>query len=305
MDKVADMIRKFNFRIAHYLNVRTGKLLHAYGQKEQELKNKEWEKLFRDQSSFVYELDEKVKMKLQKNSVLDRWIYEDGFEKDETTFLKRVLKNGDIFIDAGSNVGYFSLQASSIVGKDGKIVCFEPSPVTYQRLMENIGVNGFKNIIAVNKGLSDKEGKLNLNISENGFDAWNTFAAVKDEKFQSFVAVEMSTLDKELEDLDKNKISLIKIDVEGWEKFVLLGGKNLFRNYSPAIMIEFTEANTYAAGYFVQENYDILADWGYQWFKFENGELIAEERKLHYPYDNLIATKDVAQLRARLLLPKQ
>ena len=275
-------------------------MIKEYEKKNQEAKDREWMQLFRKGGEFVFSLSSSVKIKMHPESVLDRWIYNDGFEKDEAFFLNRVLRKGDVFVDAGCNVGYFSLQASEAVGNEGQVICFEPSPVTYKRLLENININGFKNINAINKGLSDKEGTMSLNISESGYDAWNTFAKVADGKFQSTVSVEVTTLDKSLEQLDKKRISLIKIDVEGWEKFVLLGGRDLFTSYNPTVMIEFTEENTYNAGYFVQELYDILAGWGYQWFKFVEGNLIAEDRKLHYPYDNLIATKDPASLRSRL-----
>ena len=300
MSKLSNFVNKINFRLASFVNIRTGRMLDAHEKRISREKDLAWGNLFKEQPEFLYALDGDVKIKMHRESILDRWIYNDGFEKDEAFFLNRLLKKGDTFVDVGSNVGYFTLQASKAVGNEGNVVCFEPSPVTYKRLLENIALNGFKNITAVNKGLSDKEGKMSLNISESGYDAWNTFAAVSDNKFHSTVSVEVSTLDKELSNFDKGKISLVKIDVEGWEKFALLGSKDFFTTYSPVLMIEFTEENTYAAGYFVQEIYDILAGWGYQWFRFENKTLTPEPRRLHYPYDNLIATKDIELLRSKL-----
>ena len=299
MNKSIGFIDKFRLRVARYINGRTGKLINELTKKEEQSQDRSWSDLFIDKKSIVHLLEDNVKVNLYKDSILARWMY-NGFEQDEAVFLKSVLRKGDIFVDAGCNIGYFSLQAAHFVGEEGKVVCFEPSPVTYKRLTENILLNGFKNISAVNKGLSDQEGEMQLNISESGYDAWNTFAKATDNKFQSTVAVNVSTLDKELVNFDKSRISLVKIDVEGWEKFVLLGAKDFFTGYSPAVMVEFTEANTYAAGYFVQEVYDIMAGWGYQWFRFVKGELVPEERKLHYPYDNLIATKDIGSLRSRL-----
>ena len=110
----------------------------------------------------------------------------------------------------------------------------------------------------------------------------------------------VSTLDFELKGIEKDKISLIKIDVEGWEKFVLCGASHLLTNYSPVIIVEFTETNTFAAGYFVQDIYDLMERFGYEWFRYKEGKLIKESKQLHYPYDNLIATKNVVNLRNRL-----
>jgi FkbM family methyltransferase len=290
---------KLKSRVIGAISFRLNKLAGRYAQKVNKLKEKEWDNIFNGKKFIVHDIDDNVKMKLYKDSVLSKWIY-DGFEKDEALFVKQVLKKGDVFIDVGCNVGFFSLPASALVGETGKVICFEPSPDTFLKLEDNININHYQNIIAVNKGLSGAKGKMDLNVSQNGFDAWNSFARSEADKLQAKVSVEVSTLDDELSDVDKNKISLIKIDVEGWEKFVLLGGEKFFTQYSPAVLIEFTEDNTYAAGYFVQEIYDIFTNWGYKWFRYANGELIPEPKKLHYPYENLIAAKDIEALRLRI-----
>ena len=56
-------------------------------------------------------------------------------------------------------------------------------------------------------------------------------------------------------------------------------------------MIEFTEENTFNAGYPVYEIYDIMKDYGYVWYTIKDGELVLEPKKLRYPYNNLIAIK--------------
>jgi len=65
-------------------------------------------------------------------------------------------------------------------------------------------------------------------------------------------------------------------------------------------MIEFTESNTFAAGYFVQELYDILIDWGYKWYRLEGQGFKPETKRIHYPYDNLIAIKDMDKAMRRM-----
>lgn len=190
--------------------------------------------------------------------------------------------------------------ASKKVGNEGHVVAFEPSPKTFIRLKENISINSIGNIKAMNLGLSDKEDFLHLNISENGYDAWNSFADAEDDKFQNKVKVKVSALDTLLEENGIDDINLIKLDVEGWEKYVLYGGEKFFQRKSPVIMVEFTEANTFAAGYHVQELFDIMQGWGYQWYRYINHELVPEIKKLHYPYDNLFAIKDLNKVKARL-----
>ena len=96
------------------------------------------------------------------------------------------------------------------------------------------------------------------------------------------ISLPLFTLDIELKNVDKNKIKLIKIDVEGWEKFVLNGAEDFFVNYKPIVMIEFTEENTFNAGYPVYDIYDKMLSYGYVWYRIVEGQLINEEKKIHY-----------------------
>jgi FkbM family methyltransferase len=253
--------------------------------------NESWNKLFINKEFFEFNLNNKVKINLYKDSILSRLIY-DGFEKEETDYLSDVLNEGDVFVDIGANVGLFSLLASKIVGGEGKVLCFEPTPVTFSRLIENVKLNDFKNIHIKNLGLSDKQGKLNFYVSNNGHDAWNSFAPSQDNKLESSIEVPVSTMDIEFKDIDKSKIKLVKIDVEGWEKFVLYGGKDFLVNYNPTVMVEFTEENTFNAGYPVHDIYDIMQNYGYVWYTLANGKLVKETKKMYYPYNNLIAVKN-------------
>lgn len=252
--------------------------------------NEYWNGLFNGNIFFEYNLNNDVKINLYKDSILSRLIY-DGFEKEETDFIEKILKEGDVFVDIGTNIGLFSLLAAKIVGTEGKVLCFEPAPSTFYRLKENVTLNNFKNIHIKNIGLSDEPGELTFYVSNNGYDAWNSFAPSQDNKLESSIQVPVSTLDFELKDINKSKIKLVKIDVEGWEKFVLNGGKEFFIEFSPIVMVEFTESNTFNAGYSVHEIYDIMQDFGYVWYTVKNKTLILETKKLYYPYNNLIAIK--------------
>lgn len=250
-----------------------------------------WNNLFNNEKYFKYNLDKDIQINLYKDSILSRLIYE-GFEKEETDFLQIFLNEGDTFIDIGANVGLFTLLAAKKVGSKGSVICFEPAPITFERLTENVELNNFRNIDFRNIGLSDEIGELTFHISDNGFDAWNSFAKSTDNNLAKSIIVPTSTLNFELKNVDKSKIKLIKIDVEGWEKFVLRGGRDLFIEFNPAVMVEFTEVNTFNAGYPVYEIYDLMESFGYSWYIIKDGNLVKEAKKIHYPYNNLIAMKN-------------
>ena len=254
------------------------------------IRNESWNQLFNGKESFTFSLNKDIKINLYKDSVLSKLIF-DGFETAETEFICSVLQEGDIFVDVGANIGLFSLIASKFVGPEGLVICFEPSPTTFDRLVENVNQNCLENIDLRNIGLSNSSGELTFYISENGYDAWNSFAPGQDNKLQRSIQVPVSTLDKELSGIDKSRVKVIKIDVEGWEKFVLYGGQAFLKEYSPIVIVEFTEENTFNAGYPVYDLYDIMENYGYSWHIIKNGRLIKEKKKLHYPYINLVAIK--------------
>lgn len=271
-----------------------GKLLLSYAQKlefrKTELELMTWNKKFIDKPFFTHTLKEGLKINLYKDSILSKVIY-DGFEQQELDFMKKTLKAGDIFLDIGSNIGLFSLIASGIIKDEGKIIAFEPFPLIRKRFEENVTLNGFKNIEIRELGLSNTTGNLDFFISENGHDAWNSLANSQDSKLSKKIVITVSTLDKELENIQKEKIKLVKVDVEGWEKFTLLGGSSFFENFSPIVMIEFTEDNTKNAGYNIMELFGIMKNMGYQWFELENNVLIPHKIRSSYPYCNLFAVK--------------
>lgn len=285
------MFRNFLYFLAGKISRITKNYLKEENLRRAQGETRKWEKRFKEKESFQFSLSSNVKIQLYKDSVLSRHIF-NGFEQQEINYLTSVLKKGDIFIDIGSNIGLFSLLASEIVGDTGMILSYEPSPSTFLRLKENIEINHFKNIEARNLGVSNQSGELMLHISQNGHDAWNSFAPSEDNKLEKVVMVPVTTLDKELENINKSQIKAVKIDVEGWEKYVLLGGKRFFKEYQPIVMVEFTEQNTFNAGYSIHEIYDLLELWGYQWFCFIDGELIPERKRIHYPYNNLVAIKN-------------
>ena len=283
------------------LHSRTGNYLRKREARQQEKRNLEYDQKYSEANPIQYRLGE-IKINLYKESKLSRMIY-DGFEQDEIDFVKTILRSGDVVIDIGANIGLFTLIAAKAVGNTGKLISFEPDPSTYRRLIENCSLNDLSNVDARNTGLSSAPGCLTFYQSQNGWDAWNSFVASDEFTDRKEIKIDVSTLDIELQSLDLATIIFVKIDVEGWEKYVLEGGRNLLQNYSPIVLMEFTDNNTFAAGYHVHELYDTMVDFGYSWFRIHNGALEREQKKLYYPYDNLVAVKDLKDSRLADLIP--
>jgi FkbM family methyltransferase len=256
---------------------------------------KNWLEIFKDKDFINHRLSDQLVIRLFGDSVLSKLIFDD-FETDEIRFLNEFLSEGDIFLDIGANIGLFSLYASKKVGGTGIVYAFEPATITYGRLVENIRINGIGNIQPIQIGLSDKEEILELNVSTDGHEAWNTFVSTEDTKFSIREKVQVKSLDHFLieQGIELKRISLIKLDVEGFEINVLKGSINLLETPdAPVFMVEFTDENAINAGNCCHELYKYLLPYGYVWYTFDpvSRKLNKESIRLSYPYNNLIAVK--------------
>lgn len=244
----------------------------------------------------VYSFANGVQMMLYKDNKLSFEIFH-GFELDEIDFVNRFLKKGDTFVDIGTNVGLFSLHASAMVGKSGKVISFEPSSATVQRLQENIALNRCNNVEIVPKGLSYESGVLELVVAGNGYDAFNSFAIPSMGAITAREKVEVTTMDEfmKLKGINPKEVKLIKIDVEGWELQVLKGGIAFFGHVdAPVLLVEFTENNAKNAGTSCIELSQFLQTLGYTLYVYDSKlkKLTSEPFGKTYDYKNLIASKN-------------
>jgi len=151
-------------------------------------------------------------------------------EYADMMFLLHFLRKEDTFADIGANIGSYTILASGHVG--AKTFCFEPIPATFSRLMGNIVLNKMENkTITFNIALGSKKGNIKFTKS---FDTTNHVAA---ENEIDVLVVPVATLDSVLE--NQQIPSLLKIDVEGFEAEVIMGGGEVLKNNAlKAILIE-------------------------------------------------------------------
>lgn len=282
-----------------------GTFISALRHQPEKYLRKRWEKFLNgNKESVVFILKGGIKIKLYKDSQLSQYIFQKRYEKEEILFISEYLKKDDYFIDIGTNIGLFSLIGSKKVKQNGKIFSYEPTLKNFERLQENIKLNKIKNIETIKKAVSDENGFLDINVSLEGYDAWNSFAKPFWWKNYTTERVETIILDDIFgQNIDCKKVKLIKIDVEGWELFVIKGGeKYLSLKDAPTLIIEFVEENTRNAGYGTKEVYKLLIKYGYELYRLEGRKIILEEQREFYINENLIATKNLEQL--VLNLPK-
>jgi FkbM family methyltransferase len=96
-------------------------------------------------------------------------------EIGEQEFCRSVLERGMVAIDVGANIGQFTLLFGRLVGDAGRVIAFEPSSVTFERLKYHVNINQLTNIeLERLAAYCVHNTTINLNIYPDGYSAWNT-----------------------------------------------------------------------------------------------------------------------------------
>ena len=199
---------------------------------------------------------------------------------EESIFLIHYLTDKDLFIDVGSNHGHYTMISSGICYS--KSISIEPVKKTFDRLKMNIELNKLRNVKLYNVGISDSEGELF--ISNNMGSMNRIINKISDDNCE---LIQVTTLDKLL--ISEKNISLIKIDVEGYEKQVLLGCKETLKNPNlNVIIIELNDSNQ-QYDYNENETISILKENGFSPYKYiyPDNLLVPLEKKNFDSYNTI------------------
>jgi FkbM family methyltransferase len=176
----------------------------------------------------------------------------------EKSVLAPFLKRGSVALDVGANLGLMTGVLSHLVGPDGHVHSFEPSPTTHRKLAALVAENKLLNVTTHNLGCSDEEGQLHLNLTENsGYSSLRSANEIGS-GVKEIQVVQVVTLDDYLA-VRLKRLDLIKIDTEGFEDRVLSGARHLLRRFRPVVYIElaseFRDSSERAVTLLRQEGY--------------------------------------------------
>ena len=170
----------------------------------------------------------------------------------EDQILKKILSdrsNETLCIwDIGAHIGYHSLLFASITGPKSKIISFEPNPNNVTWFKSNISLNPTYSpqISVYDKAISDKLEDIDFNIG-NKYDATSSGGYISDvtpplpdESYKNFSKISLKTtsIDNLIYSENFQKPDILKIDVEGAELKVLIGGIRTIRECQPELIIE-------------------------------------------------------------------
>ena len=198
-------------------------------------------------------------------------------------FFKKFIKQGDLVIDIGANIGDTTVPMALAAGSSGITLGFDPNPYVYKILEINASLNKEKqNIIPLLNAISVKDEDFYYVSSEASFSN-GAISPTKESKHGKFVYPNKIKGINLLQFLEKNYMdklnvfSFIKIDTEGYDKEIIKSIHDLIEKYKPTIVAESFGDSTNEEKI---ELYDVIAKHGYEIFYFEDFDIYAKIIKL-------------------------
>ncbi len=216
------------------------------------------------------------------------WI--DPHEYDHSlALIQAYLKTGDRVVDVGANIGQTVMAAAVQVGRSGHVIGIEPHPRTFRFLQENITLNGVANVELLNAAAGASPGRASF--SDDRRDDMNRIDGG---------ALEVPVC--RLDDIapDGESVALLKVDVEGYEKFVFDGATALLQR-TQCVLFEVSDLHFGRFGYTIRDLLLLLEGAGFHLFRPDppTGFVSITSAFTTNACENLIAVRDVADFTRR------
>jgi len=175
------------------------------------------------------------------------------YEFAVSSLVRAYLRNADVFVDVGANIGYYSVIAAAMVGRSGRVYAFEPSPRIRVRLERNVALNAMEQIEVRSEAVCARVGSVRLIEPE---ETGNDGLAYVDASGGSLgIEVQAVRLDA-LAEFSERSPTLIKVDVEGGEPDVFRGASGILERVdAPTILFESFE---------IARDAELLRQYGYE-----------------------------------------
>ncbi|HDG98741.1 MAG TPA: FkbM family methyltransferase [Desulfobacterales bacterium] len=211
------------------------------------------------------------------------------FEEDVCLAMLYYLERGMTFIDVGAHIGFFTLLGSYLVGREGKVLSFEPTPSTYRLLKKNVA--NCPNVCVYNCAAFSEE--TNIKFYDYGLEksSYNSAFGIRmrgySPKMQNEITVMARKVDNVVKEEECREVNFIKIDAESSEMHVLSGLTETIREYRPYIIIEVGDFKIDG----VPNSREVVA-WlekrGYIPHEIQSSKFVRHRKKAFYEYMNLL-----------------
>lgn len=204
-------------------------------------------------------LDE-LKMYVEPNEYLKLVIQD--HKGGHAKYLKNNIRKGDVVIDVGANIGYYTCLLSKLVGPNGHVYAFEPEPKNFSLLTKNVKMNNCTNVTIERKAVSDITGTSKLNISPGSTTGHSIYENFDDD---NSIDVQTITLDDYFG--DHKIINYVKSNAQGADYPMLLGMKKtlersnniqLWLEFDPGLIIKANESPINFLNFLKNSNFELF-----------------------------------------------
>ena len=169
-----------------------------------------------------------------------RQIYFYGtYEPEVTALMYHLAGPGQVWLDVGANIGYYTILLASLVGPMGEVHAFEPNPDMAKQITNSLSMNGFQQVQKIELAVSNVSGEeaiLHIPLSHSGQSGQSSLLVHRDIAESREVRVQTVSLDDYLGGIEKGA-DFMKIDVEGLEILAFRGMKHILQSLPPQIII--------------------------------------------------------------------
>lgn len=195
-----------------------------------------------------------------------------AYSRDVLAVLDGLLRQGMTVVDVGANIGEIALATGARVGRQGRVLAFEPQSRLAERLRLHAAANDLGNIEVLEMGLSDRTGAATLFAPAEAFDDGSQHSGLAslyrtETRADAVSQVQLITLDQYLQDHAVEGVDVIKVDVEGAELATLRGAEATLRRFRPVLIVEVQQESSLAAGYDQRSILEFLSPLGYEFFR--------------------------------------
>jgi FkbM family methyltransferase len=166
-------------------------------------------------------------------------LFTESFENQELKAAAAFLKPGMQVFDIGANIGLYSITAAKRIGASGRVLAFEPSIESYERLRRNLELNHVTTVSTIKIALTDRHGGELTLKRDPGFRDGDRFltADAGSAAGGDTESVPITTLDRYVADNGIDRIDFLKIDIEGGELAVFKGGSETLKHNKDIVMM--------------------------------------------------------------------
>jgi len=230
--------------------------------------------LLRRSFSVATENRYRCQFRFKTSDCVGRTIYKKGdYEPELTKFILGELKfaPGDIFLDIGANIGWYSILLSKKFGSDVQVFAFEPDNLNFSLLSSNLQRNAIQNVTPIKLAVAEETSSKTLYRYKEGNLGRHSLLPTEGLEEQT---VDTTTLDHFVKqnDMDPEKVKFIKMDIEGYEYFAMRGAENLLEHV-PLVLTEYSPEMLKERGFNPTDLLDFMQRYHYQPHQLLEGSL--------------------------------